>query len=146
MNHTNKTGTLCTDPRRLFVSCGIVVALSIIMPILFLEAFPFSVYPMLSDSWSTYSVIVADDDEGRIFLESNRINSNYSGIPEQLPVGRKYKKTLLRFGQSYSVHEVMELISTYSPQRRLCFNLVTYSQNEEGAYGIKSKLPFCLTP
>lgn len=118
--------------------------LMVVLPTVFLELFPFSVYPMLSESWKGYSKVLGKDQKAKAFLLKHKVNSNYFGVPQNLPVGRAFQKSLLTFGKIYSSFEVKSLMERVGGNKGLCFRLESYSQNKEGVFGLKEREDFCL--
>ncbi|MCR9204144.1 MAG: hypothetical protein NXH75_06180 [Halobacteriovoraceae bacterium] len=123
---------------------SLFLILMVALPTVFLELFPFSVYPMLSESWKGYSQVIGKDLKSKQFLKEHNVNPNYFGVPQNLPVGRSYNKSLLTFGKSYSSLEVKSLMAKFKSKDRLCFLLETYSQNKEGVFGVREQEDFCL--
>ena len=130
--------------KNLFASIVTILILMVILPTFFLELFPFSVYPMLSDSWQGYSQVVGKGPQAKKFLKENRVNSNYFGIPQDLPVGRAYEQTLLLFGKHYTTQEVKALMGLLPVEEKLCFVLINYGQSKKGEFQALSQEDFCL--
>ncbi len=133
------------DSNKLILSSFVILLVIAFTPWFVTEKFPISVYPMLSEKWDSYMLVKGLDQKAEIFLKERNINSQYFGIPLDLPIGRSYKKTLISFGKSYDLDFIKLKMRQLGSEENLCFVIERYQQGHLGAFGTSLSEDFCLS-
>lgn len=114
------------------IAAAFIVGINLVTPFLVRELFPYSSFPMFSEVYTSYQTIeVLDEKEENV---ERTIQSQYLGVPQNLPFAIRPRPSLKKFGDEVADNELRK---TLSKGKKVIIR--KYGQRKDGRYGQKLK-------